>query len=1077
VGIRASVSLSGTVQFSNFAILNASATNIVCPTNYISLGAATCTAPCDPLYTNLAGKIRVFFPAPIPAGTATPVITSVSGILNAASFKFCISADAGVNVERFYADYCVYSNLPNTLPVTGPLSLTFQTGSLPAVGPCTVQLSTVLPPCISGYTSLGAGGGVNGGAGNAACPATITCNSNPSIPAGTILTFSSQMRIYLATCLPAGTPLPTITGLDRLDVNGNVLARYCLVASAVSTQNMGQPICYADYCIYSTLAGDTYYLNPPATLSFTIQAMLGNPPALMSIVCSGPLLLDNDKDGIPDAIDVDDDNDGIPDRYEFATGKNAGFTPATDPSADDDGDATPNYRDADNTQCGGLNAAGICTNYDTDGDGIPNHFDLDSDNDGLPDVIEAGGADGNGDGRVDCTGTCDADGDGLLAPVDINDASTATYAASTNISKLAIAPNTFVFGNSFYNGVLDTDGDTVPDFLDIDSDNDGIYDIIETGGTDATGDGRVDYTGSFTTVDADMDGLADVLDADTNNDGDVTDAGEGTQKALIISVNATGDGTAETWTDGPNPDRFPVDFDSDILPNYRDLESDSDGINDVTEAGGADPDGNGIIGIGASNTISVNNDGYATALTAPLISTDADSDGDGRPNDDADPELSPYYNGGGALPYGGTSTSPLNFRPDQDSDTRPNFLDLDSDNDAINDIIENIGGATTYDTNNDGMIDDRSDPDYDGIGVPVDGDLAGYGDATNALPVNSDGDAVPDYLDLDSDNDGLFDVSEGGTGGTDANGDGIVDCTIPGAFASCDPDLDGILAVVDGLPAVIGDAPMAGQPNTPTNSDTGPCADALPDYRDVDSQNQCNGANQDIDNTPYPDANNDGMIDGTDTDYDGIINPGGFPDDNQVFGGNTGMGSALPVTLVDFKARSENQVVRVTWTTSQEINLRNFEVMRSTDGINFVSIGSANAIGGIAGAVYQFVDVSPVAGNNFYYLIMIDADSKMKMSNTLLVKMGDKNSFLITVSPNPVRDQFIIRMAGMDKGQYRIELFNSVGQLQGTKKIILTDDNHVEYMDRGNAGPGIYRINIVSEKTNRSVKNIPVFYE
>ncbi len=137
--------------------------------------------------------------------------------------------------------------------------------------------------------------------------------------------------------------------------------------------------------------------------------------------------------------------------------------------------------------------------------------------------IEAGGADGNGDGRLDCTGTCDADGDGLLASVDINDASAATYVTSTNISKLAITPNTFVFGNSFYNGVLDTDGDTVPDFLDIDSDNDGIYDIIETGGTDASGDGRVDYSGSFNIVDADMDGLADVLDADTNNDGDVTD--------------------------------------------------------------------------------------------------------------------------------------------------------------------------------------------------------------------------------------------------------------------------------------------------------------------------------------------------------------------------------------------------------------------------------------------------------------------------------------------------------------------------------------------------------------------------
>ncbi len=542
-------------------------------------------------------------------------------------------------------------------------------------------------------------------------------------------------------------------------------------------------------------------------------------------------------------------------------------------------------------------------------------------------------------------------------------------------------------------------------------------------------------------------------------------------------MNVTGDGTAETWTDGPAPDRFPVDFDADILPNYRDLESDSDGINDVTEAGGADPDGNGIIGVGASNTISVNNDGYAMALTAPLISTDADADGDGRPNDDSDPEWSPYFNGGGALPYGGTSTSPLNFRPDQDSDTRPNVLDLDSDNDAINDIIENIGGATTYDSNNDGMIDDKTDADYDGIALPVDGDIPGYGDAGNTAPVNSDPDAVPDYLDLDSDNDGIFDVTEGGTGGTDSNGDGIVDCNVTGSYVACDPDLDGILAVVDGQPSVIGDAPMAGQPNTPPNSDTAPCADALPDYRDVDSQNPCNPSQQDIDNTSYPDANNDGMIDGTDTDFDGIINTGGFPDDNQVFGGNTGFGTPLPVTLVDFKARQNRESVIVMWTTTQEINLRNFEIMRSADGVNFTGIGSVNATGGLAGAAYQFVDMNPVAGNNFYYLKMIDTDGRLKISKTVLVKLADKNSLLIAVSPNPVQDRFTIRLAGMERGLYRVEMFNAVGQLQGTRKITINDYDHVEYMERGNAGPGIYWINIISDKTNRSVKKVSVFYE
>jgi hypothetical protein len=71
--------------------------------------------------------------------------------------------------------------------------------------------------------------------------------------------------------------------------------------------------------------------------------------------------------------------------------------------------------------------------------------------------------------------------------------------------------------------VLDLDGDGVANYLDLDSDNDGIPDIIEVGGTDSNHDGKVD---SF--VDINQNGYQDALEgtnallksgADTNNDG------------------------------------------------------------------------------------------------------------------------------------------------------------------------------------------------------------------------------------------------------------------------------------------------------------------------------------------------------------------------------------------------------------------------------------------------------------------------------------------------------------------------------------------------------------------------------
>ncbi|HNT74255.1 MAG TPA: hypothetical protein PKH77_04450, partial [Anaerolineae bacterium] len=125
---------------------------------------------------------------------------------------------------------------------------------------------------------------------------------------------------------------------------------------------------------------------------------------------------DHDEDGVPDYLDLDDDNDGILDTDECPT-----------PSA--------------------------CP--DTDGDNIPDYLDLDSDNDGIPDVIEAGGDDANGDGIID--NFEDVDGDGLSDNVDPDQGGTPLP-------------------------VPDTDGDNIPDYLDLDSDNDGIPDVIEAGG-------------------------------------------------------------------------------------------------------------------------------------------------------------------------------------------------------------------------------------------------------------------------------------------------------------------------------------------------------------------------------------------------------------------------------------------------------------------------------------------------------------------------------------------------------------------------------------------------------------------
>ncbi len=294
---------------------------------------------------------------------------------------------------------------------------------------------------------------------------------------------------------------------------------------------------------------------------------------------------DSDEDGISDYLDLDSDNDGTADIVE-ARGVDTDGDGRVDSATDTDNDG---FADTFDTDDGGTNL----TDPDSDGDGIVDRRDLDSDNDGIADIIEAGGTDADGDGKTDST--TDTNGDGFVDTYDTDD-------GGTNLAD------------------ADSDGDGFNDRIDLDSDNDGIADIVEAGGTDADGDGKADsstdtdgdgFADTFDTddggtnlaeLDSDGDGVADRKDLDSDNDGIVD---------LIETQATTGSPITPTGTDTDNDgldDAFdtdcapcggttgvaivPVNTDGTDEPDYKDADSDNDGLHDLVEA--YDTDGNFI---------------------------------------------------------------------------------------------------------------------------------------------------------------------------------------------------------------------------------------------------------------------------------------------------------------------------------------------------------------------------------------------------------------------------------------------------------------------------------------------------
>jgi gliding motility-associated-like protein len=186
----------------------------------------------------------------------------------------------------------------------------------------------------------------------------------------------------------------------------------------------------------------------------------------------------------------------------------------------------------------------------------------------------------------------------------------------------------------------DFDGDGIPDQWDLDSDNDGIPDTIEAQGsnvipatsTDTNKDGISDaYGAGLTPIDTDNDGIPDFLDSDSDNDGiyDIVESGnshlDADANGLIDGTNFGSNGlhnTLETAPDNGILNYTITDSNNDGIANYIALDSDGDGCYDAREAGFADPDNDGILGMGtptvSPNGVVMNNIGYQTPNPAYL---------------------------------------------------------------------------------------------------------------------------------------------------------------------------------------------------------------------------------------------------------------------------------------------------------------------------------------------------------------------------------------------------------------------------------------------------------------------------
>lgn len=644
------------------------------------------------------------------------------------------------------------------------------------------------------------------------------------------------------------------------------------------------------------------------------------------------------------------------------------------PDIDDDNDGLPDYlelnnpvalQDHDSDGIPNWNDAGYPGFTDNNADGFNDNFDpsADSDNDGIPNFYDTGFA-----------GYIDSNGDGV-------------------------------------NDNMDKDLDGIPNHLDLDSDNDGIPDTVESFGVDADGDGRIDnYT------DTDNDGFSQNVDA--NNTG--------------VSGSSTGLGALDTDGDG--------------YPNYLDLDSDNDGIPDITEAYGMDAANSARV-IAYTDT---DGDGYADALdadvgndavmengSASLLRTGADANNDGRcdswpnKNMDSDSKPNPYdldsdgdgiadvreaqlldgdWNGqvDGAVNSNGRNillaASGSLVIPDSDGTGRTDPYDIDADNDGIPDNVE---GLTTLgyllpaaaDTDSDGI--DNSNDNYNGFG----------GDGIH--PVDTDGDSVPDYLDSDTDGDGMIDIIEGNDLNLNGQPDDLVSLT------GLDTDGDGLDNRFDN-----------------NNSSV-----------EATSAYMGNGGTTLGDPTP-----------GSITTVQHTIVPFGCPFERDW--------RCIPYVLscefIPFRATALSNIVSLDWSVNCRQEPALFILERSTDRLHFEEVVRMNGRPAINEKEdYYFSDnLANRTESIFYYrLNSVMRSGRVIISPVITIRKSGHELLISRIIPNPVKDQLHLTVQSSISATADFIITDAMGAvLIRFNKPLHKGENHIDYW-LGNLLPaGIYFI-------------------
>ncbi len=180
-----------------------------------------------------------------------------------------------------------------------------------------------------------------------------------------------------------------------------------------------------------------------------------------------------------------------------------------------------------------------------------------------------------------------------------------------------------------------------------------------------------------------------------------------------------------------------------------------------------------------------------------------------------------------------------------------------------------------------------------------------------------------------------------------------------------------------------------------------------------------------------------------------------------------------PLFVTSFFTMNEAGRVVLKWTASDEPADEQYEIQRSVDGRNFISIGKVAGKGhNISLATYAIEDVSPVNGLAYYRLVQKNANGNIAYSELKPVNRSGIVVDYLLAYPNPVANTLTVKIASLKTEKTRIDIADMTGRVVKTMPVLINNGEQNLQLNVSGLVKGSYMLSIqLGQKVKTQILN------